>query len=109
MEATNLPFVIPSVSEGSTALLRSPPKQHVNTASGQRFLYCGMTNSLSGELQSIRQGLFPRIDCCLLVRELVWYEHYGRRKSGGTRAKKIRLIEEQNPSWSDLSEARRER
>ena len=64
-------------------------------------------------MQSIR--IIPRIDCVPvleagLVRALSdVLNAMDRKKSGWTRAKKIRLIEEQNPSWSDLSEARRER
>ena len=58
-----------------------------------------------------RQGLTPGFASRYGCTRLVFYEHYARMHDaiarekqikGGSRAKKIALIESMNPAWSDL-------
>ena len=76
-------------------------------------LYTGVTSDLSRRAFEHRQGLTPgftsRYDC----KRLVFYEHYERvvdaiarekQIKGGSRAKKIALVEAMNPEWNDLYE-----
>ncbi len=82
-------------------------------ASRTRVLYCGMTNSVARRTEEHRAAVIPGFTAAYQCRRLVWYEHYryvhnaiDREKQikRWTRAKKIHLIEETNPSWADLSE-----
>ena len=79
-----------------------------------RVLYCGMTNSLDRRVAEHKTGTTPGFTSNYRCERLVWFERYqyvrnaiAREKEikNWTRAKKIALIEEQNPSWSDLSES----
>ncbi len=83
-------------------------------ASRTRVLYCGMTNSVARRTEEHRAALIPGFSADYQCHRLVSFEHYryvhsaiDREKQikGWTRAKKIHLIEETNPSWADLSEA----
>ena len=83
-------------------------------ASRTRVLYCGLTNSVARRTEEHRAGLIPGFTADYKCHRLVWFEHYryvhnaiDREKEikRWTRAKKIELIEETNPSWADLSEA----
>ena len=83
-------------------------------ASRSRVLYCGLTNSVARRTEEHRAGLIPGFTADYKCHRLVWFEHYryvhnaiDREKEikRWTRAKKIELIEETNPSWADLSEA----
>jgi len=74
-------------------------------------IYTGVTSSLLHRAHQHREGLiegFTRRYGCEL---LVWYELYAdmpaaiareKQLKGGSRAKKIALIEVMNPEWSDL-------
>jgi putative endonuclease len=82
-------------------------------ASRTHVLYCGMTNSLDRRVSEHKAGTTPGFTADYRCERLVWFERYqyvrnaiAREKEikTWTRAKKIALIEEQNPSWSDLSE-----
>ena len=74
-------------------------------------LYTGVTSNFARRVCEHREGLTPgftsRYDC----KRLVWYERYDRivdaiarekQIKGGSRAKKIALIETMNPEWKDL-------
>jgi putative endonuclease len=83
-------------------------------ASRTRVLYCGMTNSVARRTEEHRLGAIPGFNADYRCHRLVWFEHYqyvhnaiNREKEikGWTRAKKIALLEEINPSWADLSDA----
>ena len=82
-------------------------------ASRTHVLYCGMTNSLSRRVQEHRDGMFGGFTADYQCNRLVWFEQYqyvnnaiSREKQikRWARAKKIKLIEEINPTWADLSE-----
>jgi putative endonuclease len=83
-------------------------------ASRTRVLYCGMTNNVERRVAEHKAGTIPGFTANYLCERLVWFEHYhyvrnaiAREKQikNWTRAKKILLIEEENSSWADLSEA----
>ena len=87
-------------------------------ASRTRVLYCGMTNSLDRRVEEHKTGTTPGFTSDYRCERLVWFERYqyvrnaiAREKEikSWTRAKKLALIKEQNPSWADLSESVRGR
>ena len=76
-------------------------------------LYTGVTSDLSRRVFEHREGLTPGFSSRYGCKRLVFYERYerivdaiGREKQikGGSRAKKVALIEAMNPEWSDLYE-----
>jgi putative endonuclease len=82
-------------------------------SSRTRVLYCGMTNDLLRRLTEHKVGELLGFTSDYRCERLVWFERFqyvlnaiAREKQIKiwTRAKKIALIEEANPSWSDLSE-----
>jgi len=86
---------------------------YILTDKGRSTLYIGVTNDLATRLWQHRnpeQASFTqRYHCALLL----YVERYGdvnaaiareKQLKGRTRAKKIALIEKQNPRWEDLSE-----
>ena len=83
-----------------------------------RVLYCGVPNNIVRRTEEHQLGELPGFTALYRCHRLVWFEHYQyihnalereKQIKGWTRAKKIQLIEEANPSWSDLSEAWREK
>jgi putative endonuclease len=83
-------------------------------ASHRRVLYCGMTNNLRRRVGEHKERAIPGFTALYRCDRLVWcqqfqyvYNAIAREKEikSWTRAKKIRLIEEINPLWSDLSDA----
>jgi len=76
-------------------------------------LYIGVTNDLGRRVFEHQQGMAPGFTKKYGVHILVWYEEYqdindaiAREKQlkGWNRAWKLRLIEEHNSGWNDLSE-----
>ncbi|MGC2398639.1 MAG: GIY-YIG nuclease family protein [Acidobacteriaceae bacterium] len=83
-------------------------------SSRTRILYCGMSNDLMRRVAEHKAGTAPGFTAAYRCERLVWYERHqyvlnaiDREKEikSWTRAKKIALIEKENPSWSDLSDA----
>jgi putative endonuclease len=79
-----------------------------------RVLYCGVTNSVARRTGEHQSALIPGFTAQYKCHRLVWFEHfqYGyaalereKQINRWSRAKKIALIEQMNPSRSDLSEA----
>jgi len=75
-------------------------------------LYVGMTNDLSRRLHEHKHGLVDGFTKKYAVHRLVWYETtytpgraitLEKQIKKWKRAWKIRLIEESNPTWEDLS------
>jgi putative endonuclease len=77
-------------------------------------IYTGVTSDLVQRAWQHREGHSPgfthRYECKLLV----WYELHGtmeaailreKQLKGGSRAKKLALIEAMNPEWKDLFES----
>ena len=76
-------------------------------------LYTGVTSNLAQRAYQHREGLTPGFTSRYGRQLLVWCEAYermdeaiGREKQikGGSRARKIALIQAMNPEWTDLYE-----
>jgi putative endonuclease len=77
----------------------------------QETLYTGVTSNLAERMFQHREGLSPGFSTRYGCNRLVFYERYERMDEaissekqikGGSRAKKIALIEAMNPDWKDL-------
>jgi putative endonuclease len=76
-------------------------------------LYTGITNDLYTRVLEHRYGINPGFTSKYKVHKLVYFESYGdvnvaieREKAikGGSRQRKISLINSVNPNWDDLWE-----
>ncbi|MGC1781585.1 MAG: GIY-YIG nuclease family protein [Acidobacteriaceae bacterium] len=81
-------------------------------AGRSRTLYIGITNNLERRIEGHRTGAFPGFTSAYRCHRLVWFEQYvtvtlaidrEKQLKSWSRAKKITLIEQQNPAWADLS------
>ena len=77
----------------------------------QGTLYTGVTSNLAGRVFQHREALTPGFSSRYGCNRLVFYERYERMDEaiarekqikGGSRARKIALIEAMNPDWKDL-------
>jgi len=77
-----------------------------------RNLYVGMTNDLTRRVQQHKEGVIPGYTKRYKIRKLVYYATFSnprdaiaaeKKVKGWLRAKKIALIESENPSWRDLA------
>jgi putative endonuclease len=77
----------------------------------QGTLYTGVTANLAERIFRHREGLTPGFSSRYGCNRLVFYEKYerideaiarGKQIKGGSRARKIALIEAMNPDWRDL-------
>ncbi|MCC6144611.1 MAG: GIY-YIG nuclease family protein [Candidatus Hydrogenedentes bacterium] len=75
-------------------------------------LYTGVTSDLDRRVSEHKQGLTAGFTKRYNVHKLAYYEDYPdivsaiaeeKRIKGGTRWRKVALIEEQNPEWLDLA------
>ncbi len=83
-------------------------------ASGRNgTIYTGVTSDLPRRACEHREGLTKGFTRAYGCKRLVWYEPYERMDEaiarekqikGGSRAKKLALIEAENPQWRDLYE-----
>ena len=80
----------------------------------QGTLYTGVTSNLAQRVFQHREGLTPGFASRYGCNRLVFYETYERivdaiarekQIKGGSRTKKIALIESMNPEWKDLYES----
>jgi putative endonuclease len=86
---------------------------HVYILAGKSgTLYTGVTNNLVRRVFEHKQKLVPGFTQKYNITQLVWFEEHGRATSAiarekqikaWTRAKRIALIEKDNPHWKDLS------
>jgi predicted GIY-YIG superfamily endonuclease len=76
-------------------------------------LYVGVTSNLPQRAWQHRMGLAPGFTSTYGCKTLVWYELHGtmlvaiareKQIKGGSRKKKLALIEALNPIWRDLYE-----
>ncbi|MCB8985017.1 MAG: GIY-YIG nuclease family protein [Ardenticatenaceae bacterium] len=83
-------------------------------ASPSRTLYTGVTNNLARRVYEHKHKLIPGFTSRYNVGLLVYFETFNtpqeaiareKQIKGWVRRKKIALVEENNPSWEDLSEA----
>ncbi|RYX82632.1 GIY-YIG nuclease family protein [bacterium] len=77
-----------------------------------RTLYIGVTNNLERRISEHKRKLVPGFTARYNVSKLVYYANfpsaeeaitYEKTLKGWLRAKKIALIEQENPKWSDLA------
>jgi len=82
------------------------------TASLSRTLYVGVTNDLQRRMYEHRHKLCGGFTAKYVVDRLVWFQETGnvaaaiareKQIKGWTRAKKIALVEAENPGWHDLA------
>ena len=82
-------------------------------ASRSRVLYTGVTNDLARRVYEHKKKLVQGFTSKYNVNQLVYYEEYNhpeeailreKQIKGWLRIKKIKLIEDMNPGWKDLSE-----
>ena len=82
-------------------------------ASRSRNLYTGVTNHLERRLAEHKTGSIPGFTRRYRIHRLVYCEPFGDIRSAiarekqiksWSRAKRIALIEAQNPIWADLAE-----
>jgi putative endonuclease len=75
-------------------------------------LYVGMTDDLERRLFEHKAALIPGLTKKYGVKLLVWFEEHGTRESAFLRERqikkwnrrwKLKLIEDANPGWEDLS------
>ncbi len=85
---------------------------YIITNDRRTTLYVGVTNNIARRMYEHKHGLCDGFSKRYNLHRLVLVEHHDneraaieREKSlkGKSRAKKIALIEEQNPDWDDLS------
>lgn len=76
-------------------------------------LYIGMTDDLSRRVWQHKTGELPGFTRRYGVKTLVWFDVYETREAAFVRERqmkewrrawKIKLIEERNPTWTDLYE-----
>ena len=82
-------------------------------ASRSKTLYCGVTGDLTKRVWQHKNHVFDGFTDKYRIERLVYYERYGQVVNAITRetqvkkwsrAKKITLIERENPTWIDLAE-----
>jgi len=87
---------------------------YILTNHSNKVLYTGVTNNLERRLYEHRNNLTPGFASKYRCHKLVWYETtqdinaaIAREKQikGGSRARKMALIEGRNPGWADLAES----
>ena len=85
---------------------------YILTSRQRRVLYTGVTNDLRRRIAEHKSGKGCAFSCRYALDALVWYEWHeditvaiAREKQikGGSRARKIMLVEDMNPAWRDLS------
>ena len=76
-------------------------------------LYVGVTSDLARRAWQHREGTIDGFTRRYGCKHLIWYERYDRideaiarekQIKGGSRARKLALIEAMNPTWRDLYE-----
>ncbi len=74
-------------------------------------LYTGVTNNLLSRIANHKNRKGSKFTSKYNISKLVWYEGFYRiqdaiaaekKIKAGSRAKKIKLIESENPEWDDL-------
>ena len=84
---------------------------YILTNRSNKVLYTGVTNDLQRRVYEHKQKLFKGFTSKYELNKLVYFEHFrdieeaiAREKQikGGSRQKKIDLIEKFNPEWIDI-------
>ena len=89
------------------------PAVYIMASRRNGTLYTGVTSNLAGRVYEHREGLTPGFTSRYGCKLLVWYELHAtmpaaiareKQIKGGSRKKKLALIEGMNPRWRDLYE-----
>ncbi|MCE9586237.1 GIY-YIG nuclease family protein [Candidatus Uhrbacteria bacterium] len=84
---------------------------YIMTNSGHSALYTGVTSDLEKRVDQHRKGTADSFTSKYKIVKLVWYVETSdvysaiaeeKRIKGGSRKKKIDLIESMNPKWEEL-------
>jgi putative endonuclease len=87
------------------------PAVYIMTNKRNGTLYTGVTSRLPQRVWQHREGVFDGFTKRYGCKRLVWFELHETMESailrekqikGGSRGKKIKLIESSNPQWCDL-------
>jgi putative endonuclease len=82
-------------------------------ASASRNIYVGVTSNLVQRVIQHKEGSFGGFTSRYRCHRLVWFERYSwvgqaiareKELKGWLRARKVALIQQENPTWVDLSE-----
>ena len=82
-------------------------------ASRSRVLYTGVTNDLARRVNEHKRRLTRGFTSRYRITRLVYFEEFGdvrdaiareKQLKGWVRARKVRLIEQKNPTWKDLAD-----
>jgi len=82
-------------------------------ASRSRVLYTGVTNDLGRRVHQHKRSLTPGFTSRYHIKRLVYFEEFGdvrdaiareKQLKGWVRSRKVRLIEQKNPTWEDLAD-----
>ena len=88
------------------------PAVYIMASRRNGTLYTGVTSDLARRVYEHREGRVGGFTETYGCKLLVWYELHGemtdaiareKRIKGGSRRKKLALIEADNPQWRDLS------
>jgi len=89
------------------------PAVYIMASSRNGTLYVGVTSNIRARAWQHKAGVIPGFTKRYGCKLLVWYEPHERMDTaiarekqikGGSRAKKLALIETLNPGWRDLYE-----
>jgi putative endonuclease len=81
-------------------------------ASRSRVIYTGVTNDLARRVDEDKRSLTPGFTNRYHITRLVYFEEFGdvrdaiareKQLKGWVRSRKMRLIEQKNPTWEDLA------
>jgi putative endonuclease len=87
------------------------PAVYIMASQRNGTLYVGVTSDLPRRVYEHRENLRPGFTSRYGCKHLVWFEHHENMQSaiarekqikGGSRKKKLDLIEFENPEWLDL-------
>ena len=90
------------------------PAIYIMSSGCNGTIYVGVTSNLPQRVWQHREGLLPGFTSQYGCKLLVYFEHYpdmdsaiAREKQlkGGSRKKKLALIDRMNPHWRDLYDA----
>ena len=94
--------------------MHQPGYFYIMTNAHHTVLYCGATNDLYKRVQEHKNGMYTNsFTSRYNINKLVYFESFllvadaftrEKQMKGGSRKKKIDLIESVNPEWKDLSE-----
>jgi predicted GIY-YIG superfamily endonuclease len=101
----------PVAKQESDRFMSREPCVYILANRKQGTLYTGVTSNFAQRVFQHREGLTPGFGSRYGCTRLVYYERHERmdeaiarekQVKGGSRAKKIALIESINPDWKDL-------